>query len=117
MESRTSRGASEWFREVSDDPGSVRNGPGSVRNGTGHIWKVSEGPERSGRLWKVPEGSGTSRAILESLEGSIIGASTFGVRGKESSHRQIRICKRRQFWSRFRLSETYQNSPKLGGWL
>ena len=34
-----------------------------------------EGSEGSGRLWKVPEGSGTSRAILESPEGSIIGAA------------------------------------------
>ena len=37
---RVSRMVSEWFREVPDDPGMVRNGPGSVRNGFGHIWKV-----------------------------------------------------------------------------
>jgi hypothetical protein len=51
---RVSRMVSEWFREVPDDPGSVRNGPGSVRNGFGHIWKV-----RKDR--KVMEGSGRVR--------------------------------------------------------
>ena len=51
---RVSRMVSEWFREVPDDPGMVRNGPGSVRNGFGHIWKV-----RKDR--KVMEGSGGVR--------------------------------------------------------
>ena len=105
---------SEWFREVPDDPGSVRNGPGSVRNGFGHIWKVSEGPEGSGILWKVPEGSGTTRAVQGSPEGSIIGATTFSLRGKESLTKSIRIDQRRQFWTRFRVTETYRNSFKLG---
>ena len=67
---------SEWFREVPDDPGSVRNGLGSVRNGFGHIWKVLEGLKGSGILWKVLEVSGMTRAVLGSLEGSIIGVST-----------------------------------------
>ena len=67
---------SEWFREVTDDPGSVRNGLGSVRNGFGLIWKVLEGPEGSEILWKVPKVSGTTRAVLGSPEGSIIGVST-----------------------------------------
>ena len=35
---RVSRMVSEWFREVP-------NGLGSVRNASGHIWKVLEGPE------------------------------------------------------------------------
>ena len=73
---------SEWFQEVPDDPGSVRNGPGSVRNGFGHIWKVSEGPEGSGILWKVPEGSGTTRAVQGSPKGSIIGATTLSFKGQ-----------------------------------
>jgi hypothetical protein len=38
--------ASKWFREVLDDPGSVRNGPRSVRNSFGHMWQVSEGSRR-----------------------------------------------------------------------
>ena len=45
---RVSRMVSEWFREVSDDPG-------MVRNGFGHIWKV-----RKDR--KVMEGSGGVRS-------------------------------------------------------
>ena len=98
---RVSRIFSEWFREVPDDPGSVRYGPGSVRNGFGHIWKVLEGPEGSGILWKVPEGSGMTRAILGSPEGSIIGVSTFALKGKESYQRQFRICKGSQFLTRF----------------
>ena len=47
---------SEWFREVPDDPG-------SVRNGFGHIWKV----------WKdrkVMEGSGRVQDILGYLKKS-----------------------------------------------
>ena len=32
---------------------------------------------RTGRLWKVPEGSGVIRTNERSLDGSIIGASTF----------------------------------------
>ena len=68
---RVSRMVSEWFREVPDDPGMVRNGPGSVRNGFGHIWKV-----RKDR--KVMEGSGgvgVIRTNERSPDGSIIGAS------------------------------------------
>ena len=90
---------SEWFREVPDDPG-------SVRNSCGHIWKVLEGPEGSGILWKVSEMSRMTRAILGSPEGSIIGVSTFALRGKESSPRQFRIGQIRQFWSRFGLQES-----------
>ena len=51
---RVSRMVSKWFREVPDDPGSVRNGPGSDRNGFGHIRKVQK--DR-----KVMEGSGRVR--------------------------------------------------------
>ena len=98
---RVSRMISKWFREVPDDPGSVWYGPGSVRNGFGHIWKVLKGPEGSGILWKVSEGSGMTRAILVSPEGSIIGVSTFALKGKESSQRQFRICKGSQFLTRF----------------
>ena len=68
--SRVSRMVSEWFREVPDDPGSVRNGPGSVRNGFGYIWKVQK--DR-----KVLERSGMIRTIKRSPDGSIIGADTF----------------------------------------
>ena len=48
---------SEWFREVPDDPGSVRNGPGSVRNGSGHIpkvWKDGKVMKGSGKVLDVP---------------------------------------------------------------
>jgi len=53
---RVSRMVSEWFREVPDDPGSVRNGPGSVRNGFGHIWKVR-------KVRNIMEGSGKVRNV------------------------------------------------------
>ena len=48
---------------------------------------------RSGRLWKVPEGSGVIRTTERSPDSSIIGASTFALKGKASClKRQGRFC-------------------------
>ena len=102
---------SEWFREVPDDPGSVRNGPGSVRNGFGHIWKV-----RKDR--KVMEGSARVRDMPGYLRKSgwfHNRCSHVALRGKESFLSPIRIQEKKQFWSRFRMTKTYRNSSKIGG--
>ena len=48
---RVSRLVSEWFREVPDNSGSVRNDLRSVRNGFRHIWKVR-------KVRNIMEGSG-----------------------------------------------------------
>ena len=70
---RVSLMVSEWFREVPDDPGSVRNVPGV----SGMVSGIYERFGRTRRLWKVTEGSGMIRTIERSSDGSIIGAAMF----------------------------------------
>ena len=73
---------------------------------------------RFGRFRKVMEGSGRVRNI----PGYLIKSGRFhnrcshvALRGKESFLSPIRIQKKKQFWSRFRMTKTYRNSSKIGG--
>jgi hypothetical protein len=50
-----------------------------------------KGPEGSGMLWKVLESTKTTRAVLGSLEGSIIGVSMLHLGERSFPKRQIRI--------------------------
>ena len=119
------REVSEWFLDVTDGSGSVRNPRVTYMEGAvlfqecpKYYRAYMEGFGRTGRVRKVMEVSGKCRddpGCLRKSGGFHNRCIHVALRDKEFPLKQIRIWQRRLSSSRILLAETYRNSSKLWG--